>query len=213
MKSKYTLYTSSIGIFMIWTHTEDELRTFMTYLNNIHPTIKFTSSHSTTFTSFLDVKVSLSQFGKVETDLYTKPTGKRQCLLQSSCHPLHIYRRNEPFHSSSLSAYDAYGLPTKASHYAPMNSYNTIAIVDTTSQFFKREIQRVHAIACNEKLKLSQRCNTNQHSRVSLVITDNPVLRSISGIIQRYFKILSSSHDTTTFSKSHLLLLSDEPTF
>ena len=71
-------------IFMIWTHTEDELRTFITYLNNIHPTIKFTSSHSATSTSFLDVKVSLDQFGKVETDLYTKPTDKHQYLLQSS---------------------------------------------------------------------------------------------------------------------------------
>ena len=79
-------------IFMIWTHTEDELRTFITYLNNIHPTIKFTSSHSATSTSFLDVKVSLSQFGKVETDLYTKPTDKHQYLLQSSCHPLHTKR-------------------------------------------------------------------------------------------------------------------------
>ena len=26
-------------VFMTWTHTEDELRTFITYLNNIHPTI------------------------------------------------------------------------------------------------------------------------------------------------------------------------------
>ena len=34
-----------------------------------------------------DVKVSLSQFGKVETNLYTKPTDKYQYLLQSSCHP------------------------------------------------------------------------------------------------------------------------------
>ena len=72
MKSKYNLYTSSIDIFMIWIHTEDELRTFITYLNNVtdqHPTIKFISSHTATSTSFLDVKVSLSQFGKVETDL------------------------------------------------------------------------------------------------------------------------------------------------
>jgi len=79
-------------IFIIWTHTEDELRTFITYLNNIHPTIKFTSSHSATSISFLDVKVSLSQFGVVETDLHTKPTDKQQDLLQSSCHPLHSKR-------------------------------------------------------------------------------------------------------------------------
>ena len=68
-------------IFMIWTHKGDELRTFITNLNNIHPTIKFTSSHSATSTSFLDVKVSFSQFAKVETDLYTKPTGKHQLAI------------------------------------------------------------------------------------------------------------------------------------
>ena len=79
-------------IFMIWCHTEAELRTFITYLNNIHPTIKFTSSHSATSISFLDVKVSLNQFGMVETDLYTKPTDKHKYLLQSSCHPLHTKR-------------------------------------------------------------------------------------------------------------------------
>ena len=79
-------------ISMIWTHTEDELRTFITYLNNIHPSIKFTLSHSATSISFLDVKGSRSQFGTVETDLYTKPTDKHQYLLQSSCHPLHTKR-------------------------------------------------------------------------------------------------------------------------
>ena len=89
------------GIFMIWTHTEDELRTFITYLTNIHPTIKFTSSHSATSISFLDVKVSLDQFGKVETDLYTKPTDKHQYLLQSSCHPLHT-KRAIPFSLAHL---------------------------------------------------------------------------------------------------------------
>ena len=64
-------------IFMIWTHTEDELSTFVTYLNNIHSSIIFTSSYSAISTSFLDVKASLSQFGKVET-VYTKPTDKHQ---------------------------------------------------------------------------------------------------------------------------------------
>ena len=79
-------------IFMIWTHTEDDLRTFITYLNNLHPTIKFTSSHSSTSISFLEVKVSLDRFGNVETDLYTRPTGKHQYLLHSSCHPSHTKR-------------------------------------------------------------------------------------------------------------------------
>ena len=44
----------------------------------------------------------------------------------------------------------------------------------------------------NETLKPSQ-TTTNQPSRFPLVITYNPSLRSISSIIQKHFKILSSS--------------------
>ena len=78
-------------IFMIWTHSVDDLQTFTTYLNNIHPTIKFTSNYSFISIRFLDVNVSLIN-GKITTDLYTKPTDKHQYLLQSSCHPKHTKR-------------------------------------------------------------------------------------------------------------------------
>ena len=54
------------------------------------------------------------------------------------------------------------------------------------------QIQRVHAIKRDETLKPSE-TTTNLLSRVPLVIADNPALRIISSIIQRHFKILSSS--------------------
>ena len=76
-------------IFMIWTEGLDNLKIFIDYLNNIHSTIKFTSSHSFTNIPFLDVSVSLTDDGSLFTDLYTKPTDKHQHLLYSSCHPLH----------------------------------------------------------------------------------------------------------------------------
>ena len=159
---------------MIWTYTEDELRTFITYLNNIHPTIKFTSSHSATFTSFFDVKVSLSKFGKVETDLYTKPTDKHQYLLQSLYHPLNT-KRAIPFSLAlrlrrTCSSDESFTLRAKKLiQYLDDRGYNV--------SFLKREIQRVHAITRNETLKPSQ-TTTNQPSRVPLVITYNPALRS-----------------------------------
>ena len=56
------------------------LKIFIDYLNNIHPTIKLTSSHSITNGPFLDVMVSLHN-GTIEIDLYTKPTDKHQNLL------------------------------------------------------------------------------------------------------------------------------------
>ena len=58
------------------------------------------------------------------------------------------YRLNDPFHSASLPHYDAFALLMKASHYAPMNSSNTLTIVDITSFFSKKksnEFIRSHA--------------------------------------------------------------------
>ena len=93
-----------------------------------------------------------------------------------------LYIRNEPFHSASLSDYDAYALPTKASHYAPMNSSNTLTIVDTTSLFSKGNptSSRNHT---QWNTQTQSETTTNQPSRVPLVITYNPSLRSISSII------------------------------
>ena len=44
-------------IFLLWTHGEDKLNDFITYLNNLQPTIKFTSSFSYHEIPSLDVKV------------------------------------------------------------------------------------------------------------------------------------------------------------
>ena len=55
-------------IFMIWTEGLDHLKISVDYLNNIHPTIKFTSNHSLTNVPFLDVMVSLNN-GTIETTL------------------------------------------------------------------------------------------------------------------------------------------------
>ena len=78
-------------IFMIWTHTEQDLLSFTSYLSSIHPTLKFTSNHCSKSLPFLDVNVVLNN-GKMETDLYTKPTNKHRYLLQPSCHPHHTKR-------------------------------------------------------------------------------------------------------------------------
>ena len=75
-------------IFILWSYGEEKLIEFITYLNGLHPSIRFTSSYSTTEIPFLDVRVLLNN-GNLETDLYIKPTDKHQYLLKSSCHPSH----------------------------------------------------------------------------------------------------------------------------
>jgi len=76
-------------IFLIWQHGASELDTFVQYLNSSHPSIKFTSQHSTERIPFLDTTVISTQTGFI-TDLYTKPTDSHSYLLFSSAHPRHV---------------------------------------------------------------------------------------------------------------------------
>ena len=57
-------------ILMVWTHEEGKLNNFITCLNNIHPTIKSTSVHSTTLIPFLDFNIQLAN-RRIETDLFS----------------------------------------------------------------------------------------------------------------------------------------------
>ena len=89
---------------MIWTHSVDDLHAFNSYLNSIHPTIKFTFNYSFTSITFLDVNVFVDD-GNITTDLYTKATDKHQYLLHASCHPQHTKRAIPLIQLSFTSSY------------------------------------------------------------------------------------------------------------
>ena len=76
-------------IFFIWEHGEEELQKFKDHLNEVHPTIKFTSESSRTRVNFLDVWVVKREDGHLITDLYTKPTDSNNYLHFYSAHPKH----------------------------------------------------------------------------------------------------------------------------
>ena len=76
-------------IFMIWTHREEHLKTFIGYLNSTHPSINFFHEYSNSLHQtlpFLDVQVHLIS-NHIQTDLHTKSTDKHQYLFKTSCHP------------------------------------------------------------------------------------------------------------------------------
>ena len=72
-------------IFLIWTHGEEKFNIFLEKINSVHPSIKFESTKSNTI-PFLDVLVKFEN-GKIETDLYNKPTDSHNYLDWNSCHP------------------------------------------------------------------------------------------------------------------------------
>ena len=66
-------------ICFIWTHGENELKSFMQKLNQFHPNLSFTYESSKKEIAFLDCKVNLFE-NKLTTDLYVKPADTRQYL-------------------------------------------------------------------------------------------------------------------------------------
>ena len=57
-------------------------------LNNFTPNLSFTHEASRYYILFLDLKVKMID-GKLETDLYMKPTDRHQYLCYLSSHPKH----------------------------------------------------------------------------------------------------------------------------
>ena len=148
------------------------------YLNNLHPTIKFTCSHSLTNIPFLDVMVSLKD-GLIETDRYTKPTDKQQYLLVSSCHPTHTER------------YITYSLALRLRRIGICSDNDTYKqsckelmdyLVNRGYElsFLKTQIRRASDISRNDALKPKPKQQTDT---VPFVITYNPALPHISRTI------------------------------
>ena len=64
---------------MKWTQSDEELQSFLSRTNNLHPSIKFTHEIYNTTISLLDTSSSLSE-GEQSTELYPKPTDTNQYL-------------------------------------------------------------------------------------------------------------------------------------
>ena len=173
---------------MIWTDGLNNLKIFIDYLNNIHSTIKFTSSHSFTNIPFLDFSVSLTDDGSLSTDLYTKPTDKHQHLLYSSCHPLHT-KKAIPF-SQAL----------RLRRICSTNAtFNTRAAQLTTyllkrgynRNFVTKQIRRASDIP--RRLTLQTK-DVNKPKRIPFITSFNPSLPRISNIIKKHYNLLLSSN-------------------
>ena len=88
-------------ILKIFVGTTKQLHNFLDDMNNLHPTLKFTITHTSVKNEqienrcnceqrdsipYLDTLLSIEN-GRIEVDLYKKPTDRNQYLLPSSCHP------------------------------------------------------------------------------------------------------------------------------
>ena len=176
-------------IFMIWTEGLDNLKIFIDYLNNIHSTIKFTSSHSSNNIPFLDVSVPLTNNRSISTDLCTKPTDKHQHLLYSSCHPLHT-KRAIPFSLAlrlrRICSTDATFHTRTAQLTMPPTSLNEVTpVTSSTNNYDAPPTSPANPL---------YKPDINKPKRIPFITTFNPSLPHISRIIKKHFNLLLSSN-------------------
>ena len=169
---------------------EDDLKTFIHYLNSIHPTIKFTHEYSNSLHQtlpFLDVQVHLNN-KQIPTDLHTKPTDTHQYLLKTSCHPAHT-KRTIPF-SLALRLRRICSTDVFFSKRC-QELINFLQSRGYSCRFLKKEINRVRNIPRQETLK--PRPQNDDSVRTPFVITCTPALPNVSTVIRKNVNILQSS--------------------
>jgi len=176
-------------IFLLWQGSREQLDEFISYMNSIHPTIKFSSSFDfeKREITFLDVSIRIED-GKIITDLFRKPTAAIQYLLPGSCHPPHI-TKNIPF---SL----GYRLLRICSHHTTFLK----RLAELREMLIQREYRPRVIDAAFEKLKCLDRDvalqrverRKNKTDKVTFVIKFDPRLPSVSQIVNKHFKIMKT---------------------
>jgi hypothetical protein len=83
-------------IFIIWEHSEEDFKEFLTILNSSHPTIKLSPTISKQAIDFLDITIykgpRTAQTGTLDTKVFFKPTDTHELLHKWSFHPKHTFR-------------------------------------------------------------------------------------------------------------------------
>ena len=83
-------------IFLIWTHGHEELKHFLTDLNQFHPSIRFTYHISDKSVDFLDLTIfkgiEFEYSNILDLKTYQKPLNLYQYLHYSSNHPKSVYK-------------------------------------------------------------------------------------------------------------------------
>ena len=172
-------------VFTIWTHGEDSLKEFIAYLNDIHPTLKFTFKYSKTQTEFLDVNV-IKEGNSLKTDLFIKDTDTHQYLHAKSCHTYHT-KKGIP-----------YGQALRIRRIVSDDSVFLRRCGDLEDWLVKRghekrlvenEISKAKDVGRDDLLK--EKTTTDQDDRLNLVLRYHPALsRNVHDIIKKHLTIL-----------------------
>ena len=169
-----------------WYGNEEELNYFLTFINELHRTIKFTWSWSKERVDFLDVQV-INNAGNIATDLYVKPTDKHQYLFYTSCHPRGC-KHSIPYAQALRLRRICFTNSTFDKRVNELITFLTAR--GYQDKFVRNQIRKAKSITREEALRpRPQRSNT----RVPMVVTYHPGLPNIGAILRELQPLLHCS--------------------
>ena len=206
-KFKPTLWARFIDdIFIIWPHGRLELESFITHLNRVHHSIKFTSEISDKKIPFLDTMVILEQ-GKIYTDLYTKPTDANNFLHFQSAHPTHC-KKGIPFGQFLR-------LRRICSRDLDFRKHALIKAAHFKARGYPLELITEACIRAWEQGKPNQTLPTKPERESEnpniLVTTFHPTFNNLSKIARGNWDILGRSSRTKTLHEENLIVALRRP--
>ena len=171
-------------LFFIWTHSEDELKQFLEYMNSVDENIKFTHKFSKHKIDFLDVTVIKDTQGNLSTDVYQKETDTHSYLHQESAHPENC-KKGIPY-SQFL----------RLRRLCTKDNTLKRRLTEYTEYFvnagYSRKIlkQIAKEILCTTQLEaLNHISSTERQPRLRLITTYNERLPPVKEIIEKYWPI------------------------
>lgn len=185
IKNKSLLYLRYIDdIFMIWTGTTQELKRFTDEINQVHPSIKFTTESSHEEINFLDTTVYIHQ-NKLSTKVYRKPTDRS------------MYLHNNSYHPNNLKTNIPYGQALRLKKICTENDNYNKSLNDLNNAFLKRgytqdnlskQFERASAKERSQLLK-EKECHPPK-SKIPFITTFNKTLPKIKDTINKHWNLL-----------------------
>ena len=171
--------------------SKNELDNFGEFINNFHPSLKFTWAISDNQLPFLDLLLKPIPQG-LTTSIHYKETDSHSYLTYKSSHPVR-YKNSVPysqFPRLKRICSDENDYKTKGKEMASffLQRDYPLAVVD-------RALQHVHTIPRDTALRPPNDGQSNKEV-IPLILTYNPINHHVKNILSRNFDLLKSDSET-----------------
>lgn len=165
--------------FGIWQGPTTELLKFVEKLNQMHPTLKFTVTYGKQI-DYLDLTISINNFGSISTETYYKPTDSFAYLHSESNHPKHcitnIALSQAIRHIRNCSNYSTYLFHTQfLKHNLIQKGHN-----------YRSVTQKIRKVKFYKRTQLLNYTKQRKLTRTPIIVTYNQNMPNIKQIIKKH---------------------------